>query len=186
MNDSELLGYAIREYRQAKRMSIDAVARAAHLTKSTLQRAETGAARLSGGDVERLDAVLSAGGALISLHASLEGIVRPPLYSIQRSIMEAGHRWPAQWAGPVWVLIRPGIETSALSRIELTWGPWRYQHEWSGGEILLEDHKVPDDVSVPINARLVHPADIAFGTGIIPNRPAQFVDLRGRWARGDI
>lgn len=183
MNDSELLGHAIREYRRAKKMSIDAVARGAHLTKSTLQRAETGAAQLRSGDIARLDITLNAAGALISLHESLDGIVRPPLYSIQRATAEAGHRWPALWAGPVWVHIRPNVITTAASRVDLTWGPWRYRHEWTSGEVLLEDHKVPDDVSVAINARLAHPADIIFGTGTIPTRSAQFVDLRGRWER---
>lgn len=185
VNDSELLGHAIREYRREKNLSIDAVARRAHLTKSTLQRAETGAARLGSGDVARLDVTLSAGGALVSLYESLEGIVRPPLYSVRRSTTEAGHRWQALWAGPVWVLIRPKAAASVPMRIDLSWGPWRYWHEWVAGEVLFEDFKVPDDVSVALNARLTHPADIIFGTGTIPIPTAQFVDLRGRWERSD-
>lgn len=185
MDDFEFLGQAIREYRRAKGMSLDPVARATHLTKSTLQRAETGAARLSGDDIARLDATLNAGGALISLHESLTGLVRPPLYSVHRSTGEAGHRWPAAWAGPVWVLIRPIPGASATCGISLVWGPWRYQHEWAGGEILFEDYKVPDEVSVAINARLAYPADVAFGTGDIRSRTEQVVDLRGRWQRDE-
>lgn len=184
MKDLEVLGHAVREYRRAKNLSIAPAARAAHLSQSTLQRAETGKGwRLLVGDILRLDAAFGAGGALVALHESLEGTVQAPLYSIQRATTEAGHRWSASKVGPVWVLARSIAGEPTPSRINLAWGPWRYAHEWQSGWILLEDYKVADDVSVPINARVDYPADIIFGTGHIPSTSAQFVDLRNQWVR---
>ncbi|WP_344013567.1 helix-turn-helix transcriptional regulator [Microbacterium natoriense] len=184
VDNREVLGRALREARRSVRMPIAAVAREAHLSSSTLQRAETGAATLSDPDVERLDRVLGAGGGLLALYRSLMETVRPPLYSFQRATAEAGHRWPAEWTGIVWVLVR-SEEPIDPSRIDLTWGPWRFRHEWTGGHLLLEDWKVLDDVSVPINVRLMRRADVIFGTGEVSPRPPHFVDLRGQWERDD-
>lgn len=181
MNDRELLGHALRSARQRKRSSIAAVATAALLSSSTLQRAEMGTVTLTGADVARLDAVLGTDGELIALFQSIAKIVRRPLFGMSRSTRQAGHRWPAEWAGPVWVLVRPFQRT--LMSADLSWGPWRFQHQWDGEQLVLEDWKVPDDVSVSLHVQLSSEADIIFGTDEISTRPTNFVDLRGRWRR---
>ena len=183
MNDRDVLGHAIRTLRRTNRLSIDYLARASILTKSTLQRAENGAASLNAGDVARLDAALRAGGELIALHQAIEGTIRRPLHGLQRNVVEAGHRWPAEWSGVVWVYVRHTQQVRTRSTIDLGWGPWRFHHEWQGGDLLLEDWKVRDDVSVGIHVRLSHRADVIFGAEDIASTDAEFVDLRGRWRR---
>lgn len=180
MEDRVVLGSAIRHARRQAGLSIAAAARLALLSSSSLQRIETGGRRLEVEEVARLDAVLGAGGELEAFHASLRSGHEPPSHSAKRSITEASHRWPAAWAGVVWIMVEMPAPSEPLTQVQLRWGPWQVETTIQQPTI-FETFKAPDDVSVPIRVNTSQIANIWFGAGQPPESRHSLEDIRGRW-----
>lgn len=184
VDERMLLGSAIRHARVRRGLSIAAVARLVLLSPSTLQRMEIGERKVDREDLIRLDAALETNGELSALHASLQCAHEPPSHSVQRSSTEASHRWPAEWAGIVWVLVENTGTPGATTRVHFRWGPWRVDATIKEPTI-FETFKAPDDASVPIRVNTSHTTDIWFGTGQRPQGSYPLQDIRNRWVRSE-
>ncbi|MFT2751370.1 helix-turn-helix domain-containing protein [Clavibacter sp. Sh2088] len=179
-----LLGSAIRHARVRTGLSIAAVARLALFSSSALQRVETQGRRLDIDEVVRLDGVLGAHGELEALYASLRDGHEPPSHSVQRSTTEASHRWPAAWAGIVWIMVKVPNAPEGVTQVRLRWGPWEIDSAVRQSTI-FETFKARDDVSVPIRVRTSRTTDIWFGAGQPPESWHAREDIRDRWVHAD-
>ncbi|WP_396652114.1 helix-turn-helix domain-containing protein [Microbacterium sp. AG1240] len=180
-----MIGRAIRAARSQAGLSLEAVSRLVPVTKSSLQRMEMGLAHATLPDLRSLDAALGTGTELVDLYEAQRARRKPPQYSFLREVREAGHRWPASWAGVVWVSVSPTQVTADPLKISLMWGPWRFDTTTTAPEVVLENYKVPDDVSVALRVTSSRLADIGFGTGEYAHPTAHVIDTRDRWRRSD-
>ncbi|WP_298944643.1 helix-turn-helix domain-containing protein, partial [uncultured Microbacterium sp.] len=150
VDDRVMMGRAIRAARARAGLSIAGVSKSVPVTKSSLQRMEMGLAHATLPDLRSLDAALGTGTELVDLYEAQRARREPPQFSFHREVQEAGHRWPASWAGAVWVSVSPTQLAAAPLKVSLTWGPWLFETTSTAPEVVLESYKVPDDVSVAL------------------------------------
>ncbi|WP_158206927.1 helix-turn-helix domain-containing protein [Clavibacter michiganensis] len=180
VNDQEILGLAICQARKRRGLSLADMSSLTNFSKSVLQRMEAGERKVAARDVERIDDALEAGGQLKGLCATIQGRQQLPPFSAFRSTLEASHRWPAPWAGAVWVLVEAAQAGQYPTDVALQWGPWQFDATIDKAT-LFETHKAPDDISVAIGLRTSLVTDVVFGAGPRPQSNYVFEDIRSRW-----
>lgn len=179
--DYKQLGVALARLRSGRSLREAAVA--AGLSRSALQRYEVGR-RLPLSAAWRLDSAYASDGWIAAAVAALE---RPTYrWARERPVEYFPTRWPAGYAGVVWIAIAPAPKNvGATHRVMLRWGPW--QRAVPGVALgptgaVLTTGKAEDDVSVTCHLR-ARPAVTALAGIGDPGAHSLVIALDDGWER---
>jgi transcriptional regulator with XRE-family HTH domain len=151
------------------------------VSKSALARYESGSALPSGDVLERLDRELEQHGALLTIADSDATRLEDDGTTF------SWHLYSADWAGPVWIRVRPAGKRGPR-RLVLDWGPWSRRVEGD-----LDDIGIVLDIglarrsgleSVPISLRSDKEVHVHWGLGL-PVGFSRVLDITDGWFVSD-
>ena len=154
------------------------------LSKSTLQRYEAGEQLPPLRNASALDSLYGANGWIA---LSLAQLWKPMWNPWKADWPEVRHsyRWPADYAGPVWMHLRSVKDSIDLQNdVEIRWGPWRRTLT-----VLLVEEGVTvwtgkaadrDGIARTLDLTLTLPAFVLFGAGS-ESLDAASIDIRDDW-----
>jgi transcriptional regulator with XRE-family HTH domain len=161
--------------------SIRSLAARVGISKSALARYESASTVPSGDVLERLDEVLEQQGALLTIVDS------DATTSGKDGTTFSWHLYDADWAGPVWVRVRPAGATGPRT-LTLDWGPWSRHVECDlddvGVVLTIGFTRRPGVVPVPISLRSDEQVHVHWSPGV-PVGFANVRDITDGWVLSD-
>lgn len=174
------MGAQIRRLREEMGLSLAAASKLILISKSSFHRTEIGERDVTPEDVALLETKLGLGGRLaVEYHREVLEYAAKHLQPAPLWV----HAFPGNWAGTVWVQLRPRAKARDV-RASILWGSWSRTVEADviGHPLTVVFGKGSDGESIPLSISVEPNCAVSFGFG--PPVVDDFLDINDGWTYG--